>query len=182
MNATAQSDASPGNASSIAHDEKPRAPQLHQKTQLIARPGAIAALLRQPGWENVLANAIRSQTQETAQFTDQLGYTTPAIDSAAVRRTDALVRGFEQSIPEKDRRAFSFYFTLGSQNEDPRGLALDGESTVIVSGFPAAAGLADLYFIMARSTWVDSTADLDKLLAPPTSWMARLARRARVAF
>ncbi|HXT05198.1 MAG TPA: hypothetical protein VN760_13510, partial [Casimicrobiaceae bacterium] len=48
LSATAQSDASPGSASSIAHDEKPRAPQLHQKTQLIARPGAIAALLRQP--------------------------------------------------------------------------------------------------------------------------------------
>ncbi|HWH51171.1 MAG TPA: hypothetical protein VN651_06480 [Gemmatimonadaceae bacterium] len=182
LSATSQSDANPGSASSIAHDEKPRAPQLHQKTQLIARPGAIAALLRQPGWENVLANAIRSQTRETAQFTDQFGYTTPAIDTAAVRRTDTLVRGFEQSLPEADRRAFSFYFTLGSQNEDPRGLALDGESTIIVSGFPAAAGLADLYFIMARSTWLDSTTDLDKLLAPPTGWMARFARRVRIAF
>ena len=39
------------NSTELAHDERPRAPQLHQKSQLVARPGAIAALVRQRGWD-----------------------------------------------------------------------------------------------------------------------------------
>jgi hypothetical protein len=180
--ATANTEANPASATTIARDETPRAPQLHQKTQLIARPGAIGALVRQPGWERVLAQAMQSQAQETAELTDQLGWTAPSVDSAAVRRTDALLRGLEQSLPESERRAVSFYFSLGSQNQDQRGLALDGEATLIVSGFHAAAGLADLYFVMARSTWIATSADLDRMLPPPTSRLAKLARRVRGAF
>ena len=112
----------------------------------------------------------------------ELGVAPPSIDSTAILRTDALLRGFEQSLPEAERRAVSFYFSLGSQNQDPRGLALDGEATLIVSGFHAAAGLADLYFVMARSTWVATSADLDRVLPPPTSRLAKLARRVRGAF
>jgi hypothetical protein len=180
--ATTTSEANPASATSIAHDETPRAPQLHQKTQLIARPGAIGALVRQPGWDRVLAEAMQSQAQETARLTDQLAWTTPNIDSTAILRSDALLRGFEQSLPEAERRAVSFYFSLGSQNQDPRGLALDGEATLIVSGFHAAAGLADLYFVMARSTWIATSAELDRILPPPTSRLAKLARRVRGAF
>jgi phosphatidylserine/phosphatidylglycerophosphate/cardiolipin synthase-like enzyme len=75
----------------------------------------------------------------------------------------------------------SFYFSLGSQNEDTRGLALDAEANVIVSGFHAAAGLVDFYEIMARSTWVSTPADLEPYLPHDSSLMGRLARFIRVA-
>src|SRR5205814_7452859 len=42
-------------ATKIATNEKPHPPQPHRKTQIIARPNAIAALLRQPGWDVMLA-------------------------------------------------------------------------------------------------------------------------------
>jgi hypothetical protein len=163
-------------ATSLAHDEKPRAPQLHQKSQLIARPGAIAALVRQPGWDAVLARAIRVQSQETARFADQLGYTEPDVDTTATRSTDALIRGYEETVPEAERKRVSFYFSLGSQNQDPRGIASDGEVSLIVSGIQAAAGLVDLFYLMARSTWIDSERALDALVPPPSalaSWIAR---------
>ena len=163
-------------ATSLAHDVKPRAPQLHQKSQLIARPGAITALVRQPGWDVALATAIRVQSQETSRFADQLGYTEPDVDTTATRSTDALIRGYEQSLPEAERKRVSFYFSLGSQNEDPRGIDSDGEVSLIVSGVQAAAGLVDLYYLMARSTWIKNERALDALVPPPSalsSWIAR---------
>jgi hypothetical protein len=168
-------------ATAIARDTRPRAPQLHQKTQLVARPGAIAALVRQPGWDDVLARSIEVQSLQTARFAEQLGYTAPAVDTTATRAADALLRGYEQAIPESERKNVSFYFSLGTQNEDPRGLMLDGETTMLVSGFYAAAGLVDLYYLMARSTWVTTEAELDRFVPPRRGLMRRIARLIRPA-
>jgi hypothetical protein len=174
--ATVQS-ASDGNVTSaLAHDERPRAPALHQKTQLVAHPGALAALVRQPGWEDILARAIRTQSRQTANFADQLGFTRPDVDTSAVRRADALLRGFESSLSEAERKSVSFYFSQGTQNQDPRGLMLDGEATLVVSGFHAAAGVVDLYYLMARSTWVETPAEIDRLLPKPGRLTRMLSR------
>jgi hypothetical protein len=165
----------------IARDEAPRAPQLHQKTQLVARPGAIATLVRQPGWEDVLARAIRTQSGESVRFADQIGWTTPAVEQSAVRRTDSILQGFERALPEADRRRLSFYFSVGTQNHDPRGLMLDGEASVVTSGVHAAAGLADLFHVMARSHWVTSRSELERYLPPPSWLMMAVARLVRPA-
>ncbi|MGH7678989.1 MAG: hypothetical protein ACRENU_11020, partial [Gemmatimonadaceae bacterium] len=174
--AIAATESDGADASSMARDERPRAPQLHQKTQLLARPGAIAALVRQPGWDQVLARAMRAQSRETTRFTDQLGFTTPDVDSSAIMSTDAMLQGFERDRPQAERKAVSFYFSLGTQNQDPRGLMQDAEATMIVSGLHAAAGVVDLYYIMARSTWIDTRAQLDALVPRPGRLMRMLAR------
>jgi hypothetical protein len=179
--AEAQTASDEKDAVALASHETPRPPQLHQKTQLIARPGAIAALVRQPGWDDVLAQTMRAQSQQTARFADQLGWMTPDLDTTATRGTDALLRGYERAVPEGERKQVSFYFTLATQNQDPRGMMLDGESTVIVSGFYATAGLVDTYYLMARSTWITTSAELDYLLPPVNGWMRALARLLRAA-
>ena len=177
--AVVQTEATGAQVSLLNHDERQRAPKLHQKTQLVARPGAIAALLRQPGWEDILARSMQAQSQQTIKFADQLGWVTPSIDSAALRNTDALLRGYEQSLSEADRKAVSFYFSLGSQNMDPRGLMSDGEAVLVVSGLHAAAGVVDLYYLMARSTWIDTRQELDQLVGRPKGILARIARLIR---
>ncbi|MDQ3996078.1 MAG: hypothetical protein M3303_03565, partial [Gemmatimonadota bacterium] len=179
--AATQTEADGRDATSVARDEKPRPPQLHQKTQLVARPGAIAALVRQPGWDEIIARAMRVQSQQTARFAEQLEYVTPEVEAEATRSADTLLRGFEQSIPEAERRNVSFYFTLGNQNQDPRAMLLDGEATIVVSGFHGAAGLVDLYFLMARSSWITTQAELDRLLPPRGGLMQRIARLIRLA-
>jgi hypothetical protein len=179
----AESQAANGeDATKLASDDKPRAPQLHQKSQLVARPGAIAALVRQPGWDVVLAREIRVQSQETARFAEQLGYSEPNVDTAATRNTDALLRGYEQSLPETERQRVSFYFSLGTQNQDPRGTVSDGETTLIVSGVQASAGLVDLYYLMARSDWIETEAQLERFVPGKSSLMRRLAWKFRAAF
>ena len=166
-------------ATRIAKDEKPHPPQPHRKTQVIARPNAIAALLRQPGWDVMLADAMRVQSRQTATFAEQLGDAHPAVDTAATRRADEMMRGYEASIPEAERKRVSFYFAEGSHNMDQRGLMSDGEATLIVSGPQASAGLVDLFFMMARTTWIDRPAELEPLLPHRASIIHRFARWVR---
>jgi hypothetical protein len=163
----------------LAVDDKPRAPQLHQKTQFIARPGAIAALVGQPGWEVALARALRMQAEETVRLSDAIGSESPPADGAMVRTTDMLLEGYERSLSKDERKRISFFLTLGSLNHDPRGLMLDGEATVIVSGFQASAGLVDLFYLMARTTWVEKDSEIDRLVPPFDGLLSRLARLMR---
>ena len=100
-------------------------------------------------------------------------------DPLSVPKTAKLMA--EQGLSEAERRQVSFYFTAGTQNQDPRGLMLDGEATLIVSGIPAAAGLVDLYYLMARTTWVSRQEEIDRLLPPPSGFMRRIARVIRAA-
>ena len=162
-------------ATAIAKDEKEHPPQPHRKTQVIARADAIAALLRQPGWDDILADAMRVQSSQTATFAEQLGASQPAVDAAATRRADEMMKNYEASIPEAERKHVSFYFAEGSHNMDDRGLMSDGEATLIVSGPQAFAGLADLFYMMARTTWIDRPAELERLLPRRSSIIHRFA-------
>jgi hypothetical protein len=159
----------------LARDDTPREPQLHQKTIFIARPGAIAALVRQPGWANVLARTIRAQSRETARLANALAAPAPAPDTAAIRAADLMLQGYERTLSEAERRQLSFVFVAGTQNHDDRGLLLDAETSVIVSGFDASAGLVDLFYLMARSTWIERSEDIDRFVPQPRGWIARLA-------
>ncbi len=166
-------------ATQLAKDEKAHPPQPHRKTQVVARPNAIAALLRQPGWDVMLADAMRVQSRQTATFAEQLGDTHPSVDTAATRRADEMMRGYEASIPESERKRVSFYFAEGSHNMDDRGLMSDGEATLIVSGPQASAGLVDLFYMMARTTWIDRPAELEQLLPRRSSIIHLFARLVR---
>ena len=174
--ASVQSESDGTVTSALAKDERPRAPTLHQKTQLVARPGALSALVRQPGWEDILAASMRTQSRQTAAFADQLGFTHPDVDSSAVRTADGMLRRYEAALSEADRKSVSFYFSLGTQNQDPRGIMLDGEATLLVSGFHAAAGVVDLYNLMARTTWVETSAEIDRLMPQPGRLTRMLSR------
>jgi len=176
--ATQQAGRAQARAPAIARDETPREPQLHQKTVFIARPGAIAALVHQPGWENILGRSIRAQSQESTRLAEAIG-TAERVDTAAARAADLLLEGYERSLSESERKQISFYFSLGTQNHDPRGLMLDGEATVIASGFQASAGLVDLFYLMARTTWIDRDSEIDRLVPAPRSMLARLAHLIR---
>lgn len=163
-------------ATDIAQGETPKPPQPHRKTQVVARPDAIQALLRQPGWDEMLAEAMRVQSRQTARFAEQLGGDRPAVDTVATNRADQMLRGYEASIPAAERARVSFYFAEGSHNMDDRGLASDGEATLIVSGPQASAGLVDLFHMMARTTWVGRRAELQQLLPQQGALIHRLAR------
>jgi hypothetical protein len=41
-------------------------------------------------------------------------------------------------------------------------------------------GLVDLYSLMARSTWIETQEELDRLIPPYKTWQRRLGRFARL--
>jgi len=179
--ALAQTEVGERKATTIARDEKPRVPQLHQKTVLVARRSAIAALVNQPGWVDLLARAMRGQTTRSVRLADALGGPPAAVDTSAGQALDTLFRRYEQSLTPAERTRVSFYFSVGSQNHDPRGIMLDGESSVIVAGVQGSVGLVDLFYLMARTSWVDSTSEVDRLVPRPRGLLARVARFIRFA-
>jgi len=73
-------------------------------------PGAISALVQRPGWDAVLAQSMRVQSQATTKFADQLSWTTPDVDTTAMRSSDALLTSYEQGRPAAERDRVSFYF------------------------------------------------------------------------
>jgi hypothetical protein len=169
-------------ARQLTRDERPRRPELHQKTQLIARPGAIAIIVRQSGWEDVFANALERQARASARVVRHLDDVTHEVDRSATRLTDSLLANFERTIPDSARRQASLYFTLGSHNEDTRGLALDGEASVVTSGLQSITGLIDMYFVMTRSNWVTTESELDHYFPPRHGIVPRLTRFLREIF
>jgi hypothetical protein len=58
------------------------------------------------------------RAEQTSRFAEQLGYTTPDVDTTATRSTDAMRRGYERSLSEADRRRVSFYFKSRQRRSD----------------------------------------------------------------
>jgi hypothetical protein len=73
------------------------------------------------------------------------------------------------------------YLSLGSQNQDPRGMMLDGEATVLVSGVGAVVALPDFYYMLARSTWITRLDQLRRFYPEVDTWRRRLGRFIRYA-
>jgi hypothetical protein len=76
--------------------------------------------------------------------------------------------------------AQAIYLSLGSQNQDDRSLMENGEVLAVISGDAALAGIADYVYLVARATWLDTQADLDREQPPVSKFkhdMARWLRR-----
>jgi len=163
----------------LGRDEVPRLPQLHRKTQFIADSAALARLAARPEWREVAIQAIIARAQQ-AQRGTRTGLYDDSVSTAGAAATATLVKAYLSNRLRGDSTRMSFYFTVGTQNQDPRGMLLDGEAVFVLSGMSAAVGLFDLYSLMARSTWVETEAEMDRLLPPYSKWQRRIGRFARL--
>jgi hypothetical protein len=96
----------------------------------------------------------------------------------ASERLDA---GFRASLPEADRERVMYYLLVGSANADYRSMFMDGEASVLLSGWSGVVGLIDFSLIASLSVWIDDLGMLDALLPPPTDFQRAAARRLRPA-
>ena len=160
-------------------DLVPRAPKLHAKTQLVASPEALATIVRQPQVPEFLWRWFLVRARQTSADADPGGIAAAAGSLGLDEVGDAIARGYAAALSADARRRVSFYYQTGTQNQDPRGLMMDGETTLIVSGGAAARSIFDFYAFMARTTWITSDAELDEHLPPPNGfiqWLGRFAR------
>jgi hypothetical protein len=163
----------------LGRDEKPRLPQLHRKTQFFADSAALVRLTSRPEWREV-AIRITIQRAEQARRGIKTGLYDDTLSTATVDAVAKLLKAYAASRPSADSARMTFYMTIGTQNEDPRGQLLDGEAVFVLSGMSGAVGLVDLYSLMARSTWIETQEELDKLIPPYKTWQRRLGRFARL--
>jgi phosphatidylserine/phosphatidylglycerophosphate/cardiolipin synthase-like enzyme len=163
----------------LGHDEAPRLPQLHRKTQFFADSAALTRLTSRPEWRDVVIRTVIERAEQ-ARRGIKTGLYDDTASTATVEAVQKLLKAYGASRPRADSARMTFYLTVGTQNEDPRGQLLDGEAVFVLSGMSAAVGLIDLYSLMARSTWIETEEELDQLIPPYKTWQRRLGRFARL--
>ena len=163
----------------LGHDEAPRLPQLHRKTQFFADSAALTRLTSRPEWREVVIRGLIERA-ERARRGVKTGLYDDTASTATVEAVQKLLKAYGDSRPRAESARMTFYLTVGTQNEDPRGQLLDGEAVFVLSGMSAAVGLIDLYSLMARSTWIETEEQLDQLIPPYKTWQRRLGRFARL--
>jgi hypothetical protein len=149
--------------------EDPTAPpKLHQKVQFLATREFWRGMTASPEWPRLMAMYLRYRAATYARFSR---------DTAARALPDSLEMIAERMIAplRQNRRAASFAL-VGSQNQDYRGMFMDGEVDVLCTGAESVVPLVDLVFMVGTVTWIDDQAALDRLLPPPSELRRRLAR------
>ena len=68
------------------------------------------------------------------------------------------------------------YALVGSQNQDNRGMFMDGEVDLLFTGAESLVPLVDLIFIEGTATWLTDQASLDSLLPPRSAYIRRWGR------
>jgi hypothetical protein len=162
---------------SIAEDARLRLPQLHQKTQFLATRSTIDRLVARPEWRDLLLAVFAVRIQQASAFRDTLGAEVAA--RKYMRIGLDMIDRYRASLPRPNHDVL--YLTIGSQNEDARGMVLDGEASVVVSGAGAVVSMPDFFYLLARSTWITRIDQLDRFIPPTTNFWRRIARFVRYA-
>jgi hypothetical protein len=68
---------------------------------------------------------------------------------------------------------------IGSTNQDYRSMYMDGEASVLLSGWSGVVSLVDFGLIMTLSVWIDDLDMLDALIPPPTDFQRGTSRHFR---
>jgi len=146
-------------------------PKLHQKVQFLATASFRSAIEDAPEWPEFMTAYLnyreatyqpKNEASEAAQLPAELG--------EIAERMYQRVRG---------RPGAASYAFVGSQNQDYRGMFMDGEVAMVFSGAEALVPMVDLAFLEGTATWLHDRATLDQLLPPPGEYLRRLVRVAK---
>jgi hypothetical protein len=141
----------------IAEGTREGRPKMHRKTQLFATRRALRAIMPFPQAADSLRAQLAARARATADPASVFGQEDP-LDMGR-----PLLDGLERTPPAGAENAV-YYLTVGSKNQDPRSAFLDGETSLVVSGPYALASYSDFLFLMAATTWVETEAELTKLI------------------
>jgi len=146
-------------------------PKLHLKAGFFASREGWDRLVARPEMAEVL-QAYIGQLLRTDPESSDVRVAAGALASAS----DRLEAAFHQSLSPEERERVVYYLMIGSANEDYRSMFMDGEASMLLSGWSGVVGLIDFSLIMNLSVWVDDLEMLDALLPPPTRLQRRISR------
>jgi hypothetical protein len=146
---------------------------MHRKMQIFATRRALRTLMGFPEAVESIRNDLTRRASATAdpvavlQEEDPLELSQPVLE--ALSKTPP--PGTENAV---------YYLTVGSKNQNPRSAFLDGETSLVVAGPWALFGYSDFIFLLADTTWVETEAELTKLLPVEAEKARAFARKLRM--
>jgi hypothetical protein len=167
----AEAEAAGAPAGAPAGDERV-SPKLHLKANFFASREAWDSLVSRPEMLDVIL-AYRQQfvgcgdgewpgARETADALGEAG--------------QRLWTAYRNWLEPAKRDKVMYYLLVGSANEDYRSMFMDGEASVLISGWSSVMSLVDFGLLANLSVWVDDLTLLDALLPPPSDFQRRVAR------
>ncbi|HET9707898.1 MAG TPA: hypothetical protein VFP39_06320, partial [Gemmatimonadales bacterium] len=157
--------------SPVAPTATGRPPKLHQKVQFLATGPFWRAITASPEWPEFMAAYLRYRAAT---------YSPQGTDGVAQGLADSLEEMAGRLLaPVRDTPRAASFAILGSQNQDPRGMFMDGEVGVLFTGSQSLVPLVDLVFMVGTVTWVNDQATLDRLIPPPGELKRRIARNTK---
>jgi hypothetical protein len=153
----------------------PTFPKLHQKVQFFANRAAWDALAVAPEWPEFMRLYLSyrrttlyqaGEYREARAFPDQL---------------ETIARRMYARVLAVAGPSAALYAIVGSQNQDYRGMFMDGEVGVLLTGAESLVVLADLVFLEGAVVWLDDRATVDRLLGRPGELERRVSRVAKDA-
>ena len=155
---------------------RPIMPKLHLKANFFASREGWDSLLARPE----LAGVLQAYVGQLLR-TDPNEFDVQESAAALAAASDHLISGFRASLTPENRERVIYYLMVGSANQDYRSMLMDGEASVLLSGWSGVVGLIDFSLIVNLSVWIDDLEMLDALLPPASSFQRGVARRLRPA-
>lgn len=150
----------------------PVVPKLHLKAAFFASREAWDSLVSRPEMREVILAYLKqlSEGGGAREAAEALG--------AAGQQ---LWNAYREWLTPDTRERVIYYLLVGSANQDYRSMFMDGEASVLISGWSSVVSLVDFGLLVNLSVWVDDLDLLDRLLPPPSGSQRRLARWLRPA-
>ena len=145
----------------IVGDVTKREPLLHSKTQFFATRGTLDAIAGDSGITEMFRRLIVEEV--TARTIS--GATVPPWARPERRLVRPLLRAYDE-LPDSLRARSVLYSAVGSINKDARGVYLDGEVYVLLSGPEALWTWPDYFMLFGWCTWVNTVGEMDALVPP----------------
>jgi hypothetical protein len=146
-------------------------PKLHLKASFFASRDAWDLLIRRPELTTVLQAYLAQMLRQAPDSADA-----QATASALTEASAAMMASFQASLTEEQRRQLVYYLMVGSANQDYRSMFMDGEASVLLSGWSGVVSLIDFALLMNLSVWIDDLEMLDALVPPPSGFQRGAAR------
>ncbi len=164
--------------SHFADLEEKASPRLHLKTNFLVSH-SLQSLMAHPGWAEAMKSYLRYRAAREAEDPWQMDSSEASTE--AKEEFLKLLGSFRKSFSEVEMSRMISYLTVGSQNQSYRGILMDGEVAVIVSGHSSLIALIDHFFMSGLTTWVEDVQELERLYQPARGlrrWIGYYFRKA----
>jgi hypothetical protein len=149
-------------------------PRLHMKAHYMASRAAWENLISKPEFGEFLMAYLRERAQQVAERGEDRDLT--RITASLIPYLERLYAACEKTVPPAERERVLWYLTVGSQNQNYRSMALDGEVLVIVAGLDAQIALADFVLLAGLTSWLDTPEEMEEYLPAAGGFKRKLAR------